>query len=90
MTFSPTPTVRWERIGGPLASKVEHASFGQELVIKDAQYDDAGTYRCLANNTKSGTPVSKTFELKVNCKCIKDKTFYDVVDKDIQWCNSGL
>ena len=65
---SPTPTVRWERIGHPLPVKAEQTSYGQELTIPDAQYEDAGTYRCLANNTKSGTPVSRTFELRVNCK----------------------
>jgi receptor-type tyrosine-protein phosphatase zeta len=61
----PTPTVRWERIGSPLPPNSESGSFGQELTIKSARFEDAGQYRCLANNTRSGQPVTRNFELRV-------------------------
>ena len=40
---------------------------GQELEIPDLQYEDAGQYECLANNTV-GPVVVRIFVVRVECK----------------------
>ena len=43
-------------------------SFGQELVIENIQFEDAGKYECLGINEETSTPVRRSFDLKVQCK----------------------
>jgi len=56
--------------GGQLPVKATVQSFGQELVITDADASVAGTYECTAVNdlTVSIQPPSARFQLVVECK----------------------
>ena len=42
-------------------------SFGQELVIENIQYQDAGKYECMGINEETSTPIRRSFDLKVQC-----------------------
>ena len=68
--YSPTPTVRWIRLGGvAMPDKNIHASFGQELVIPDADFSDSGRYQCSAVNSATAPPAIREFNINVECKC---------------------
>ncbi|CAH1781131.1 unnamed protein product [Owenia fusiformis] len=63
----PTPNTTWDRLEGkvmPPRSRLD--SFGQELVLENVQYDDAGQYECSGENTD--IPFRKSFELVVEAK----------------------
>ena len=69
---SPTPHVSWRRVDGDgqLPVKATVQSFGQELMITDADASMAGTYECIAVN-RLVTPsqqVTERFQLAVECK----------------------
>jgi len=55
---------------GELPGNATVQSFGQELMITDADESVAGTYECSAVNdlVKSDEPVSARFQLIVECK----------------------
>ncbi|CAH1783568.1 unnamed protein product [Owenia fusiformis] len=59
----PTPTVSWRRIGEPMPSSAEFLDFGRELLIPEAEVEDAGEYECTGENSE-GT-VSLTVVLNV-------------------------
>ena len=66
---SPTPDVHWERTDGrPLPDRAKIQSFGQELLIENLQFEDAGTYECWATNAITGPRVSRTIHIRVDCK----------------------
>ena len=69
-TFSPTPRVDWARIDGDLPSRSRKESFGQELVVENVQYEDAGKYECQGINDEIQTPIRRSFDLKIECKYI--------------------
>ena len=46
--------------------KVE--SFGQELVIRDLRYEDAGVYECQGINEVWNTPTRRSITLNIECK----------------------
>ena len=52
----------------PAGPKVEHKSFGQEIVIRDVDHSDKGKYECSAVNRVT-EPVSREFTVHVECKC---------------------
>ncbi|KAK2178248.1 hypothetical protein NP493_551g02000 [Ridgeia piscesae] len=47
----PTPTVKWRRLDAPMPPKVNHTSFGQEIVITKIDETDTGRYECSATQT---------------------------------------
>ena len=53
----------------PPGPKVEHKSFGQEIVIRDVDHSDKGQYECFADNRAVSDPVSREFTVHVECKC---------------------
>lgn len=55
----------WTREGDPIPPKARQESFGQELVLENLQYEDAGKYECEAENSEAMTPERKSFTLKV-------------------------
>ncbi|XP_076448295.1 neuroglian-like [Babylonia areolata] len=65
---NPTPEVHWERIGASLPDRARTQSFGQELVIENLQFDDAGTYRCWATNSVTPTRVERTINVRVESR----------------------
>ncbi len=54
--------------------RMREESFGQELVIIDVQFEDAGKYECQGYNEESTTPIRRSFELKVEGTVL---LFYD-------------
>ena len=46
-------------------------SFGQELVIENVQFSDAGKYECLGINDDSTVPERYSFELTVSCGALQ-------------------
>ena len=51
-----------------MPTKNSNASFGQELVIEDAEFSDSGRYQCTAVNTASTRPPGVVdFTLTVEC-----------------------
>ena len=68
---SPTPDVYWERTdGAPLPDRAKIKSFGQELMIENLDFDDAGTYECWATNTNTQTREQRTMSIRVECKSL--------------------
>ncbi|KAH9489607.1 hypothetical protein Btru_037509, partial [Bulinus truncatus] len=66
---NPTPDVHWERTDNKTMShRVKTKSFGQELMIKYLQDEDAGTYVCWATNSVSEERLYRTFNIRVNYK----------------------
>lgn len=61
----PTPKVTWSRLDGSISETAEQTSFGQEIIIRNVQFEDEGSYRCSATNSKDRSPVSKDFQLIV-------------------------
>ena len=66
--FSPTPRVSWKRAGADMPPRKREESFGQELVIENIQFEDAGKYECMGINEETSTPIRRSFNLKVQCK----------------------
>ena len=66
--FSPTPRVDWDRVDGEMPSRSRRESFGQELVVENVQFEDAGKYECQGINDENQTPERRSFELKIECK----------------------
>ncbi|CAH1783570.1 unnamed protein product [Owenia fusiformis] len=63
----PTPVVTWSRDDGrQMPSNSEVASFGQELIIKNAQFEDAGKYKCSAKNAAAFTDITEEHLLVVD------------------------
>lgn len=49
--FSPVPQIWWEKEDAELPhNRSSHSSFGQELIISSLKLEDAGLYRCIADN----------------------------------------
>lgn len=70
--FSPTPTVYWTRDNfTSLPSKVIQRSWGQELLIPNADQSDAGTYECIGVNSETDLPVIRQVNLLLQCKCFE-------------------
>ena len=66
--FSPTPLVDWEQSSGEMSPRARTESYGQELVIDNVQFDDAGTYQCGGINTETTSAVRYSFNVEVQCK----------------------
>ena len=62
---SPTPRVDWVRLDAILPLRARMESFGQDLVINDVQYEDAGRYECQGINDEAVNPIRRSFELSV-------------------------
>lgn len=61
----------WTRLDGAMPSRADiTSSFGQELVIHDVDFSDAGRYRCSASNQIGSEPQVKDFHLTVECECL--------------------
>ena len=65
---SPTPRVSWARTGARMSPRARTESFGQELIIDNIQFVDAGKYECEAINTETPTPSRQSFVIKVECQ----------------------
>ncbi|BFZ07496.1 hypothetical protein BsWGS_10534 [Bradybaena similaris] len=78
---NPTPTVRWKRKDGlPFDKRVlQGNSGGQELVIRDLQFDDAGTYMCDGTRDQESTPIEMSVNLNVNSPPIWKSKPVDVI-----------
>ncbi|CAG5124473.1 unnamed protein product [Candidula unifasciata] len=65
---NPTPTVRWKRKDGlPFDRRVlQGNSGGQELVIRQLKFEDAGTYMCDGTRDQESTPIEMSINLHVN------------------------
>ena len=48
--------------------KVNHTSFGQEIVITKIDETDTGRYECSATQSGLAEPVRKEFVVRVECK----------------------
>lgn len=60
----------WKRVLPPDADMPENsyvASFGQELVFTNLQYEDEGAYECEGINDEGLVPVRRSFSLVVQC-----------------------
>ena len=54
--------------GRPLPDRAKIQSFGQELMIGNLQFEDAGTYECWATNTNTQSRVQRTVTVRVECE----------------------
>lgn len=70
ISHSPTPNVRWKRQDNRAFSSrvLQGNSGGQELVIKDLQFEDAGTYLCDASRIQDSSVLEMSINLNVNCE----------------------
>ena len=69
-TFSPTPTVSWERLGEAMPiNRSREDDFGQALIIENIQFSDAGRYECQGINEDSSVPERYSFELTASVYC---------------------
>ena len=66
--LSPTPRVEWRRENGNLPERSRVESFGQELVVENIQYQDAGGYECEGINDEAQVPIRRSFDLVVECR----------------------
>ena len=66
---SPTPRVDWERLIKPMSPRARTDSYGQELIIENVQFEDAGTYQCGGINTETSSAVRRSFNVDVQCRC---------------------
>ncbi|KAI0242499.1 Neuroglian [Lamellibrachia satsuma] len=62
---SPTPRVDWERLEKPMSPRARIDSYGQELIIENVQFEDAGTYQCGGINTETSSAVRSSFNVEV-------------------------
>ena len=69
-TSSPTPRVTWARQGADMPTRKREDSFGQELVIENIDFADAGKYECEGINEISPVPIRRSFSLSVECKLL--------------------
>ena len=51
-----------------MPSRMREESFGQELVVADIQYEDAGEYECQGINEEITKPIRRSFSLTVECR----------------------
>lgn len=51
-----------------LPHNAQLSSFGQELLITEANLDNAGRYECVGLNTEIGPAVTSAFRVTVECK----------------------
>ncbi|XP_056138665.1 contactin-1a-like isoform X2 [Lampris incognitus] len=49
---NPIPEIRWKKLDGELPSGYEVSSMGTHLHLYNVQFEDAGTYKCEAINSK--------------------------------------
>ena len=49
-------------------------SYGQELVIENMQFEDAGNYECQGINDDASVPIRKSFILSVECESLPTPT----------------
>eukprot|EP00106_Octopus_bimaculoides_P008812 XP_014776254.1 PREDICTED: neuroglian-like [Octopus bimaculoides] len=66
----PTPEVRWSRDGKAIKpdARIKFASFGLELKIPDAQFEDEGNYECSAQATGSSYKPQHVIKVKIHSK----------------------
>lgn len=69
--FSPVPEIRWKKIDGHLPSNHEVRMTGTQLHLYNVQFEDGGTYKCEAINSKGKdyhtARVSVEGNLKFSC-----------------------
>lgn len=69
--FSPVPEIRWKKIDGHLPSNHEVRMTGTQLHLYNVQFEDGGTYKCEAINSKGKdyhtARVSVEGNLKSSC-----------------------
>ena len=72
LPYSPTPSVEWVRLDKPLPPppRVQVGQFGKEIMITNVNFEDAGQYQCRGTNQESPQPVTRDFELIVECEKI--------------------
>ena len=51
----------------PMPPRKREESFGQELVINNIQFEDAGKYECIGINDGAEVPIRKSFDIIVEC-----------------------
>ncbi|KAL5013687.1 hypothetical protein ScPMuIL_007957 [Solemya velum] len=64
---NPTPDVSWEKLNGNFSERHHFESYGQELVISDLLFSDAGDYECRGFNLQS-VSVSSRISLTVESR----------------------
>ena len=63
----------WRRVAAKFPeNRTFQESFGQDLVIKEVQFDDKGEYECQGFNEEAIVPITSVTDLKVECKNIID------------------
>lgn len=65
-SFRPTPRVAWRRSDNRMPERVKPMSYGQELVISNVEFDDAGRYHCDGENPAGNS--TKEIILIVECE----------------------
>ncbi len=80
---SPTPSMEWDRLDKPLPPppRVQVGPFGKEISIANVNFEDAGQYQCRGTNQESSQPVTRDFELIVEC----EKIWNVVVHWQLSW-----
>lgn len=64
----PLPEVKWSKRGSDLySSKYTYTNYGKTLLIRDIDFDDAGTYECIGSNGV-GSPITHAMTVTVNGK----------------------
>ena len=63
-----------------MPSRKREESFGQELVIEQVQFEDAGKYECQGINEETSVPLRRSFDLSIEGKSVKS---YQVVLKGL-------
>ncbi|KFB47315.1 nephrin [Anopheles sinensis] len=71
--------VRWERAGYDLKAKTStaYANGTSQLVLRDAQREDVGHFRCIADNRVAG-PASRDVLLIVKCRYLHESAKRDL------------
>lgn len=65
---SPTPRVTWSTELTSDRLFMSNTSYGQELVIRQVDFADAGHYQCSAYSDASPAPVTHNFTVIVECE----------------------
>ena len=61
LSYSPVPEISWRRTSGvPFPSKVKMKNSNAVLEIPNFQQEDAGTYECVAENSRGMNTVKGT------------------------------
>ena len=58
----------WIKVDGELAEGIEIKDFGRELFIPKADHIHVGKYECQGRNSNVDAPVTRVFDLHVECK----------------------